>query len=246
MKPTKAPHTNPKAVFFDLYGTLAEFYPPRHVIQARAANHLGMKLTPEGVDRGYRFADQYMTWQNANAPVRNMRPGEQAAFFARFEQLVLQGAGHEVDLTTAAEVWKKVRAQKYSLRLFDDVNPALDRIRNAGITVGLISNVNSSGKILAQNIGLTGHVDFAVTSGDTGAEKPHPPIFHNALRKAAAKPRQAIHVGDQIESDLNGAIAVGIAPVLMDRYGSYPNYTEHPRVTCMAEIERLLHALSNA
>ena len=229
-----------RAVFFDLYGTLATFDPPREVIQANAAAQFGLALSPEGVDRGYHLADQLMSRQNATAPVRNMSPAEQGQFFARFEQLVLEGAGHSVDLETAAAVWQRVRTQRYKLALFDDVVPALGRIRNSGFVTGLISNVHSSGRALADSMGLTGHIDFAVTSGDAGAEKPHPAIFRAALSRAGVTPAEAVHVGDQIESDIDGAQAAGIAPILMDRFNGHPGYAAHTRVTCMAELEQLL------
>ena len=238
-RPTARSH-DIRALFFDLYGTLATFYPPREVIQANAAAEFGMALTAEGVDRGYHLADQHMSRQNATAPVRNMSPAEQGHFFARFEQLVLEGAGHSVDLETAAAIWKRVRSQRYGLALFDDVVPALGRIRNSGLPTGLISNVNSSGRALADSMGLTGHIDFAITSGDAGAEKPHPAIFRAALSRAGVKPAEAVHVGDQIESDIDGAQAAGIAPILMDRFNGHPEYTAHARVTCMAELEQLL------
>ena len=229
-----------RAVFFDLYGTLATFDPPREVIQANAAAHFGLALSPEGVDRGYHLADQHMSRQNAMAPVRNMSPAEQGHFFARFEQLVLEGAGHSVDLETSAAVWKRVRSQRYKLVLFDDVIPAMGRIRSSGLLTGLISNVNSSGRALADSMGLTGHIDFAITSGDAGAEKPHPAIFRAALSKAGVRPAEAVHVGDQIESDIDGAQAAGISPILMDRFNGHISYKTHARVTCMAELEQLL------
>ena len=239
LPPPAHPH-NVRAVFFDLYGTLATFHPPREVIQANAAAEFGMALTAEGVDRGYHLADQFMSSQNATAPVRNMSPAEQGHFFAKFEQLVLEGAGHSVDLETAAAIWKRVRTQRYKLALFEDVVPALDRIRNSSLLAGLISNVNSSGRALADSMGLTGHIDFAITSGDAGAEKPHPAIFHAALSKAGVRPAEAVHVGDQIESDIDGAQAAGISPILMDRFNGHIAYKAHARVTCMAELEQLL------
>ncbi len=238
MSPAQLP-SNVRAVFFDLYGTLAEFYPPRETIQARAAAGFGLTLDKEGVDRGYYLADRFMAHQNSVAPVRNMSPEELGDFFARFEQLVLRGAGHDVDLRTAAAVWRKVRAQKYTMRLFDDVIPALDRIGAMGIATGLISNMNLRGDRLAAEIGLTGHVDFAVTSMDSGVEKPHPRIFRTALERAGAGPGEALHVGDQIESDVEGALAAGITPVLMDRYDAHAGYAECPRVTSMAGVESL-------
>lgn len=231
------------AVFFDLYGTLATFDPPREVIQANAAEQFGLELTPEGVDRGYHIADQFMSRQNAIAPVRHMSPAERTRFFARFEQLVLEGAGHTVDLDTAAEVWKKVRTQRYDLALFDDVIPSMGRIRDSGLLTGLISNVDSSGAALADSMGLTGHVDISITSGDAGAEKPHPAIFRAALSSAGVGPSEAVHVGDQLESDVEGALAAGMAPVLMDRFDGHSGYSDHARVTSMAELERVLASM---
>ena len=116
----------------------------------------------------------------------------------------------------------------------------MGRLRNSGLLTGLISNVNSTGSALADSMGLTGHIDFAITSGDAGAEKPHPAIFHAALSRADVRPAEAVHVGDQIESDIDGALAAGIAPILMDRFNGHPGYATHTRVTCMAELEQLL------
>ena len=245
-RPSNCGRRHIRAVFFDLYGTLATFDPPREVIQSNAAAQFGLKLTTEGVDRGYHLADQFMSRQNATSPLRHMSPADQAQFIAKYEQLVLQGAGHAVDLETAASVWKKVRSQKYGLALCRDVIPALGSLRRAGLVAGLISNVNSTGTALADSMGLTGHVDFAITSGDAGAEKPHPAIFRAALSRAGVKPQQAVHVGDQIESDVEGALAAGITPILMDRFDGHPGYSDHARVTGMAELEQLLATLRPA
>ena len=51
------------------------------------------------------------------------------------------------------------------------------------------------------------------------SQKPHPPIFEAALRKAGVHPSEAVHVGDQYNSDVVGARGVGIKPVLIDRDG---------------------------
>ena len=246
MSKSPAGRSHLRAVFFDLYGTLATFDPPREVIQANAAAQFGLELTPEGVDRGYHLADQFMSRQNATAPVRYMSPAEQDRFFAKFEQLVLEGAGHTVDLETAAAIWKKIRTQRYGLALFGDVIPSLGRIRNAGYLTGVISNVDSPGSTLADSVGLTGHVDFAITSGDAGEEKPDPAIFRAALARAGVEPEQAVHVGDQVESDITGALAAGIAPVLMDRFNGHAGYAAHPRVTRMSELEQLLASMRHA
>jgi putative hydrolase of the HAD superfamily len=87
---------------------------------------------------------------------------------------------------------------------------------------------------------LTGHVDFAVTSGETGFEKPDPRIFEAALSKARVTADEALFVGDQLESDIYGAENAGLRPILMDRYNGYPNYEKHPRVTDMESTMALI------
>jgi putative hydrolase of the HAD superfamily len=232
-----------RAVFFDLYNTLAGFDPPRDVIQARAAEQVGLRLTKAGVDAGYLEADAFMARQNAGPrPVRAMAAAERDAFFARFEQLVLGGAGHSVSLELASEVWRLVRQQTYSLALFPDVLPGLKALRDGGYILGVITNLDMSGAAVLERFGLAGHIGFAATSRDAGAEKPHPPVFLAALKLAGAAPHEAVHVGDQLDSDIAGAESAGIRAVLMDRTGGHRGYTKHPRVEGMADVPAALAA----
>ena len=89
-------------------------------------------------------------------------------------------------------------------------------------------------------MGLTGHVDFAVTSGETGVEKPDRRIFEAALVKADVSAGEAVFVGDQIESDIFGAEQAGLRPILIDRYNGHPDYQSHPRVTDMESTIALI------
>lgn len=233
-----------KAVFLDVYNTIAGFHPPREEIQSASAAEHGLTLTPEGTARGYHDADALMNEQNRVRPVRLMPPDEQLRFFAEYERRVLGGSGHEVDLETAGRVWRTVRRQEYWLRLFPDVIPALDSLKPSGYRIGVISNINQSGAVLARDLGLEGHVDFVMTSREAGAEKPHAAIFIAALDRAGVRAGEAVHVGDQIDSDIRGAEAVGISAVLMDRYDNYRDYTEHPRITTLGELPELLRDLN--
>jgi putative hydrolase of the HAD superfamily len=223
-------------IFFDVYGTLAGFDPPREVIQQRAASQFGLTLTSEGTDAGYRAADHLMAEQNSTHPVRSMSRDEQRDFFARYEQAVLAGSGHRVDLETAAKVWAKVRAQEYGWALFKDVLPGLEKLRAAGYRVAALSNMPYPGVEVCEMLGLTGHVEFAVTSGDVGVEKPDPRIFRAALERAGVAAAEALMVGDSINSDLRAAEAAGMKAMLMDRYNNHPWHGEHPRVTTVGGV----------
>ncbi len=226
-----------KAVFFDFYGTLAGFHPPKEDVQAQAMASMGFHASHQGITQGYREADRLMSEVNStDSPIREMSPQERLDFFARYEQLILKGAGIEADLETAGKVWEKVRAVPYDFALFYDVLPALQALRGKGLTVGLVSNIGSNAPNLTAQLGLTDHLDFIVTSHDAGAEKPHPPIFRLALARAGAKPEEAMHVGDSPVSDVEGARNVGIKPLLIDRDGVMAGYKGCPRITGLAEV----------
>ena len=126
------------------------------------------------------------------------------------------------------------------MKLFDDVIPSFDRLRAGGFVVGVISNYDRPGSEIADDLGLTGHVDFVVTSREAGAQKPDPPIFEMALARAGAEASNTVLVGDQLESDVLGALNAGIRPVLMDRYGDHAGYTEHTRIEGLDELPAVL------
>ena len=59
-------------------------------------------------------------------------------------------------------------------------------------------------------------------------EKPHAPIFQEALRRSGTEAADVVHVGDQITSDVQGAANVGIRPVLLDRDGNHNGFSGVP------------------
>ena len=234
------PFAGVRAVTFDLFDTLARFWPPREQIQAEALRAFAIEVTPEGIDRGYVLADAYMARENASGvPVRMRSPEDAAAFFAEYERLVLHGAGVEVSRETAWRVWRQVRTIRYDLALFDDVLPSLRSLKDLGLALGLISNINRTGQDLLHSLGLEGVLDSAITSREAGAEKPHAPIFQAALRQLGTSPAETVHVGDQYASDIVGALGAGMRPVLIDRYGTAEPVEGVPSVSSLTEVVRL-------
>ena len=232
------------AVFFDLYGTLVGFSPSRFEIQSTACADFGITLTPEGVLRGYRLADAFMAEQNRVRPLRSLTATEREDFFARYEQRVLRGAGSEVTVERAGEVWRRIRQLPYGMVLFDDVALTLETLRSRGLTLGVVTNMNRGSREILAEFGLEGRVDFAVTSIEARSEKPHPPIFREALRRANSEPGETVHVGDQLESDVEGARRVGITPVLLDRDGNHPGFAGCHRIEALPELPGVLGALA--
>ncbi len=229
-----------KAVFFDMYNTLAGFEPSRFEVQSRVCAEFGIELTEEGVVKGYAAADAYMTEQNISNPIRLRDSEARDRFFAEYERLVIKGSGVDVTPEQALPIWLKVMATPHKLAPFEDVVPVLQELRDRGLKVGMISNIDEDGTELARGLGLADYLDLTVTSQDVGAEKPDPAVFQAALDKAAATAVEAMHVGDQVSSDIDGALAVGISPVLLDRDGNHRGYDRCPRIESLTELPGLI------
>lgn len=121
--------------------------------------------------------------------------------------------------------------------LFDDVLPALNRLR-ADHVVGLLSNGNS----YPERTGLQGIFRFVVFSQDYGIEKPDPRIFRIALEKAGCSSEHLLHVGDSLSNDVAGAKAVGIKSVWLNRSGTKDMRGVNPdfEIRSLGELPTLL------
>jgi putative hydrolase of the HAD superfamily len=104
-----------------------------------------------------------------------------------------------------------------SWHVFPDTLPAMDSLHERGLVIGAVSNWIWQLPELLHSLELVSHFDFIAASARVGFEKPHPEIFRHALREAGVRPDEAMHVGDHIDADVQGAQAAGIAPVLIDR-----------------------------
>ena len=229
-----------KAVFLDFYNTLVRFWPPLDEIQQASCRELGLYASKQGIRKGYALADEFMSKENARAALADRSTEERDQFFAEYERLILEGAGLDVTLRLAAQVWQIAIQVPKEFTLFDDVVPALKLFKGRGITLGVISNLRRDMDNLCEELGLAPYVNFTVTASEAGAEKPHPPVFLAALERAQVSPTEAIHVGDQYQSDVQGARAVGIIPVLLDREGWYQNINDCSRIATLPELDLLL------
>jgi len=225
-----------KAVFFDFYDTIVRFDPPREELQARACSEFGLEIDQSALPYGYWVADDFLSRENSRYSLNQRSPDELKHFWAQYEATILREAGIEVSDDLALKIVTRLRQLDRGLKLFDDVVPALETLRDIGITLGLISNLNHDLKAYCDELGLTSYMDFAITSYEVGAEKPHPPIFLAALDRSRADASEAIHVGDQYESDVLGARGAGITPLLLDRLGFWKDVTDCARITSLEEI----------
>ena len=231
-----------KAVFFDWFNTLTDFYPPRLELYSQAFKQYGIELAPRAVMRGILAGDLYCFEENARSPVASRSAEEQAEIYSYYPKAILADAGVEVAEGLPFEILKIVRQQFNgdAVILFDDVLPTLKMLKERGLILGLITNATRDKIAIHRKLGLEDYLDFAVTSGEVGSDKPNPPIFLAALDRAGVSAVEAVHVGDQYELDVVGARGVGINPVLIDRYDVYPEVDDCPRIRSLTELAEIL------
>ncbi len=231
-----------KAIFFDWFYTLARFEPPRHQLYSQAFREFGVELSPEKVMRGILVADQYFFEENAKSPVAERSPEEQARVYVHYPNTILTEAGAKAPRELPLKVLKRVRGQfkRVAFALFDDVLSTLKTLKQQNFILGLLTNLDSDMVSICRELGLESYLDFVVTSKEVGADKPKPPIFLAALDKAGVNASEAVHVGDQYKLDVIGARAVGINPILVDRYDIYPEVSDCPRIHSLTELAQHL------
>ena len=140
----------------------------------------------------------------------------------------------ELDHATARE--EMLAALEF--RPFDDALPVLAELAAGGHELLIVSNWDCSLPDWLGPAGLLDHVTAVVTSARAGAAKPDARIFEQALELADVTAADAVHVGDSVENDVEGARALGIRAVLVARHGPPPDGVE--AVSSLAQLPALL------
>lgn len=204
----------PEVVFLDLGDTMVRAHPSWGDVYAVCFPEFGLKVD---------LADFHRAFEEVFAEGEDEGPFEAtaAASYRRLVELdgrVFAKLGYP-DLP--ASFFRRVE-EVFSLRsswwIFPDVVPALDALKREGIRLAVISNWSWQAPDLLHDLELARHFEGVVVSAHVGYLKPHPGIFEHALARMQVAPRAAIHVGDSVRSDVQGARDAGITPVLIDRH----------------------------
>jgi putative hydrolase of the HAD superfamily len=202
-----------KAVLFDVDFTLAK---------------PGPDLGPEGYRRlgeGYGLQLDPARYQEARAVAveglerdPELRHDEELWF--AFTERIIRGMGGDSDAARDLAVeMTRLWERSENFDLYDDVLPIMRELRAHRLKLGLVSN---SGRDLHDFVAHHAlDVDCAVTSRAHGWTKPHPTIFQAALELLAVLPAEAAMVGDSLEDDVEGALALGMSAFLVDREDRY-------------------------
>jgi putative hydrolase of the HAD superfamily len=206
-----------KAVLLDALGTLVELEPPWPA--------LVMELAARGVDIDEDAARRALLVEMRHYRARCHTAADHESLTALRAECteVLRAALPEGPARSlgAGELQVAMLASLH-FRPYPEVPGVLGRLRAAGLRLVVVSNWDISLHHVLASLGLTALVDGVVTSAEAGVSKPSPAIFAAGLRLAHAEPAQALHAGDDIQGDVEGARAAGVPAVLVARNGEQP------------------------
>ena len=228
------------AVFFDAGYTLLCMDPPQEILFLQVCSDLGIAIDDARLQNAVRDANVMLAPRTPASVRRPYSIGRVDTFWIEYHRIVLKGCAVDAAAVDRAEPVYRTFSKRLGWRVYDDVRPTLAGLRARGIRLGIISNWTGDLEDVLKRIDLHSSFDVVIDSARLGHEKPHPEIFAEALRRAGVQPRAALHVGDSIEHDVEGALGSGLRPVLIDRIGRHTAFDRAPRVRDLSELAGLL------
>jgi putative hydrolase of the HAD superfamily len=146
---------------------------------------------------------------------------DEEVWIAFTAQIILGMGGDPAGATACAVDMVREWERHENFLVYEDALPVLEELRRHALRIGLVSNGQRDLAEFAAHHGL--EVDALVGSRAHGKTKPHPSIFAAALEALGIEADEAAMVGDSYEDDVEGARAVGITAILLDREGRHPD-----------------------
>jgi putative hydrolase of the HAD superfamily len=154
-----------------------------------------------------------------------------------FTERIIRGMGGDGEAAYACAAEMVAAWELHdNFELYEDAVPVLDELRARGLRLGLVSNTSRDLAEFVVHHRL--EVDVAIGSRAHGKTKPDPTIFRAALERLGVEPAAAAMVGDSVEDDIEGALALGMRAILLDREGLYPGV--EPRIADLAALPAAL------
>jgi HAD superfamily hydrolase (TIGR01509 family) len=212
-----------KAVFFDMGGTIDRYgFTPE--MRLKVTPGIQRRLLDAGIDLGFTNEqlyhvvstgwDAYHRWSLTHL---EELPPQQV-----WSEYILVGLSFDRNkLSTVAEdLMCYLETTYYSRKMRPEIPFVLESIRQMGLKIGLISNVNSLGQV-PQNLTdykIIQYFNPIVLSSEYGRRKPDPAIFHHAARLAHTPASACVLVGDRIARDIVGGRKAGFKLVIQIRH----------------------------
>ena len=212
-----------RAVFFDAGETLVHAHPSFPELLTKVLHQEGYEADPVVVrEKLYVVSDRFLK-ASQDGNLWSTSAEKSREFWASVYRTLLAEMGLPFGDGLAEAIYLTF-TDLSNYRLFPDVPHALERLKRAGLTLGLVSNFEEWLERLLETLDVTRYFDARVISGVEGMEKPDPRIFRLALERTGARADESVYVGDNPAFDVLPAEQVGMSAVLLDRRGRYPDH----------------------
>ena len=206
----------PKAIFFDLDGTLLD--PSDATLEADWHASL-IECNDGSFDAGSLLPHLHEIrvgfWKDAE----RARRGRTDLTWAR--ESIVQDAFARIDVTND-ELATRISANYHARRqaamaLFPRAIETIEQVRIAGIRTALITNGGASGQRgKVERFALAPYFDCIVIEGEFGVGKPDERVFRHALAAVGCGPNSAWMIGDSLEADIVTPHRLGMHTVWVD------------------------------
>jgi putative hydrolase of the HAD superfamily len=223
-----------RAVTIDALGTLVHMQPPGPHLRDELRERAGLEVSEEQATAGFAAEIRYYL-------EHHLEGGDPASLDALRDRCagVLRDALGVRDVEL--DVVREAMLAALHFEAFEDAAPALRELRARDLRVVAASNWDSSLPQVLERTGLAGLLDGVVSSAAAGAAKPDARLFEAALDLAGVSPEEALHVGDRLENDIDGARALGMSAALIARDGDPPPLPEGvPVISTLAQLPPLV------
>jgi putative hydrolase of the HAD superfamily len=105
-----------------------------------------------------------------------------------------------------------------SVHVGPDVVSTLDRLRGAGLRLGVVSNAAYRARLMERQVRrlhLSPYFGALTFSSEVGVRKPHPAIYQAALARLGVEAPETLFVGDRVREDVRGPKSLGMRAVLL-------------------------------
>ncbi len=208
-----------KAVLFDMFDTLMlikrnhEFYSPSLMRMYRYLKTHGIDVSFEQFNAAYiavrdhLYAEADLKWEE---PHFNVRVAE-----------TLKSLGYDYDVSSSlvAAATGEFCAEFMTFVSMDPQAEVVLRSLHGNYKLGIVSNfaIPECVSKLLKAAGIDELFDVVVVSAAVNKRKPSAEIFKNALTMLGVSVPEAIFVGDTIDADIEGAKAIGMRAVYIER-----------------------------
>lgn len=213
-----------RLVTFDAAGTLIEQRLDPGALAARIVREHGGDVSEERGSLTYYDIQERFREERELAERLQDRSRIRAVWMAMVEAWAQEVGAKTVPAPELLDEFlrRSFSGEGHAFALYEDVLPTLDALDRMGVMVGVISNWDHTLHLTLERLGVSDRFAFAIASLEFGAEKPDPRIFHHALERAGVGASEALHVGDSVEDDYQGALGAGLHAVLLDREAAEP------------------------